>query len=221
VAAPQSLATAAGTEFSGTLAARDPKGAAVTFSINQSPAHGLLVLNPATGGYTYRPAHGFSGSDGFSFQATAGTNMSPATPVTLDVSPPADSDSDGMPDAWESLHEVSNPAADDDGDGVPNLQEYLSLTDPQDAADYFHVEALGEGASDGSILLQWPAKGGVRYRVQYSHDLASFLDIARPVAQEIQPGSYGFPGNASFTDDYTLTPPAVGGKRFYRIQTSK
>jgi hypothetical protein len=126
-----------------------------------------------------------------------------------------------MPDAWETQHAVSNPAADDDGDGVPNLQEYLALTDPHDAGDYFHAESVGEGGASGSILFQWPAKGGVRYRVQYSNDLASFSDIVRPVAQEIQPGSYGVSGSASFTDDFTLTPAMVGGKRFYRIQTCK
>jgi hypothetical protein len=221
IAPAQVWTSPASTAISGTLTASDPEGGAVTFSIKDFPSHGLLDLDPATGGYTYRPAHGFTGSDGFSFQVTGGSSTGPAVPVTFQVTPVLDSDSDGMPDAWETLHEVSTPSDDDDGDGVPNFQEYIALTDPQDGADFFHVDVTGEGTLPGWIHLQWPAKGGVRYCVQYSNDLASFVDIPRPVAQEIQPGAYGASGNASFTDDYTLTPGPVGEKRFYRVKTTK
>ncbi len=221
IALAQVLEAPGGAEISGTLTGSDPEGEPVTFSIMDFPAHGLLDLDPVTGGYTYRPAHGFAGSDGFSFQVAGGSNAGPAVPVTFQVTPVLDSDSDGMPDAWETLHEVSTPADDDDGDGASNLQEYLAFTDPHDGADFFHAELTGEGTMAGSIHLQWPAKGGVRYRVQYSNDLAGFLDIPRPVTQEIQAGAYGASSNASFTDDYTLTPEPVGGKRFYRVRTDK
>lgn len=39
---------------------------------------------------------------------------------------PADSDGDGMPDAWEQARGVDDPNADDDGDGYTNLEEYLN-----------------------------------------------------------------------------------------------
>ena len=60
IAKAQSLAVAGDAEASGTLSASDPEGGAVTFSVSQSPAHGLLVVDPTTGGYTYRPAHGYT-----------------------------------------------------------------------------------------------------------------------------------------------------------------
>ncbi len=44
--------------------------------------------------------------------------------------PPADDDSDGMPDAWESEHGL-DPGSDDsagdaDGDGYTNVEEYAN-----------------------------------------------------------------------------------------------
>lgn len=54
---------------------------------------------------------------------------------------PADTDHDGMPDAWEKAHGL-NPAdaadaiVDADKDGLTNLEEYLDGTDPQKFVDY-------------------------------------------------------------------------------------
>jgi hypothetical protein len=44
--------------------------------------------------------------------------------------PPADTDSDGMPDTWETAHDL-DPRADDsagdrDGDGYTNVEEYVN-----------------------------------------------------------------------------------------------
>lgn len=43
-----------------------------------------------------------------------------------------DADMDGMPDAWETEHSVSDPADDADFDGLLNLDEYIAGSDPQD-----------------------------------------------------------------------------------------
>jgi len=47
---------------------------------------------------------------------------------------PPDTDSDGMPDAWEDLHGLdpttANDAEDTDRDGYTDLEEYLNATDP-------------------------------------------------------------------------------------------
>lgn len=60
----------------------------------------------------------------------------------------ADTDKDGMPDAWETLHQLlPNSAADatldPDNDGVINRREYLAGTNPKVA------DTDGDGASDG------------------------------------------------------------------------
>ncbi len=50
------------------------------------------------------------------------------------ANPPVDSDDDGMPDDWETLHgldaTVDDHLGDSDGDGYPNLEEFLNASDP-------------------------------------------------------------------------------------------
>ena len=56
-------------------------------------------------------------------------------PVYAAAAPPADSDRDGMPDAWEKKYGLdadapSDNAKDNDGDGYTNIEEFLNQTDP-------------------------------------------------------------------------------------------
>ncbi len=56
-------------------------------------------------------------------------------PELKSTPPPADSDDDGMPDAWETQHRLnpkdpSDGGRDGDGDGYTNLEESLNGTDP-------------------------------------------------------------------------------------------
>jgi pectate lyase len=65
---------------------------------------------------------------------------------------PADSDGDGMPDGWETSHDLnsSDPAdgADDsDGDGYTNLEEFLNRTSPREAVDYLNLGNNVDSAS--------------------------------------------------------------------------
>ncbi|HDZ21542.1 hypothetical protein LCGC14_0124050 [marine sediment metagenome] len=57
-------------------------------------------------------------------------------PELRSVAPPADADTDGMPDAWEKTHGfdpniAADGNADADKDGYTNVEEYLNDTDPR------------------------------------------------------------------------------------------
>ena len=55
------------------------------------------------------------------------------------TSPRRDSDSDGMPDKWETMFGLSlgkdDSSGDPDGDGYTNIEEFLNATDPKQAVD--------------------------------------------------------------------------------------
>jgi hypothetical protein len=66
-------------------------------------------------------------------------------PPAAGATAPADTDRDGMPDAWEAEH-MLNPTNPDDGqtdldrDGYTNLEEYLYRTNPREFIDYTKPE---------------------------------------------------------------------------------
>lgn len=77
-------ATAVNDPVSVTLNCPDADGDAVTRAITSGPSHGTLsAINNATGAVTYTPAHGFKGTDSFTFNATDGINT--ATPATATI----------------------------------------------------------------------------------------------------------------------------------------
>lgn len=62
-------------------------------------------------------------------------------PVLNSAPAPADSDNDGMPDAWETQHKLdarnaADGAQDADKDGYTNVEEYLNATNPTEFVNY-------------------------------------------------------------------------------------
>lgn len=64
-------------------------------------------------------------------------------PVTFTVSSGVDSDGDGMPDDWETTHQMSLASNDSDRDGLTDVNEYRNGTHP------WEQDSDGDGFSDG------------------------------------------------------------------------
>ena len=89
-----------------------------------------------------------------------------------------DSDSDGMPDDWESTHGLIVGADDSrtdlDGDGEPNISEYAADTDPGDSKDYFRINSVvGNG---DNIAVSFRSKPGRSYTLQRSNNLVDWQE---------------------------------------------
>jgi hypothetical protein len=206
-----------------TLSATDVNRNPVTFfNTNSPPTNGLLSgLDTAAGTVTYRPARGTL-SDQFTFVASDGQLTSTPGAVTVQVTPPADTNQNGLADSWETTYGISNPNGDNDSDGVINLHEYRAGTNPTNALSWLRITQINKGVS--GFQMVWSAVGGTRYRVQYSDGDAQggfngqFTPLPRSVAVEMDQDPVGVPGTMSFTDDFTLTGEApVNGNRFFRI----
>jgi hypothetical protein len=100
----------------------------------------------------------------------------------------ADSDHDGLPDAWEQQIIDADPndtvqtvgditaSGDLDGDGASNYSEYLAGTSPIDASSRFAV-FVPEAPGGGPATITWTTVPGKIYTVHRSSDLSAGFTI--------------------------------------------
>jgi type VI protein secretion system component Hcp len=88
-----------------------------------------------------------------------------------------DTDSDGLPDAWETTYGfpigANNAAGDPDGDGLTNLQEFQLGTDPKSGTSFFKAELAPVSDSPGNYQLSWNSVVGKVYVIEWSPDLVT------------------------------------------------
>jgi hypothetical protein len=127
-----------------------------------------------------------------------------------DLTQPTDSDNDGMDDSWEidNFGDLNRDGTDDaDGDGLTDRQEFILLSNPNNAASGRPI--VGVSPVSGGFDVTFPTQSGRNYQVQSRDDLASgtWTSIGTPIS--------GNGSNRTYTDETSLT------RRFYRVVVSK
>ncbi|NUU73932.1 Ig-like domain-containing protein [Paenibacillus xylanilyticus] len=80
-----SLSTNFNTPINGQIPATDPDGDTLTYSVSVPPSNGTLVLDPATGAFTYTPNAGFLGVDNFAVLVSDGKGGTAISNVQIGV----------------------------------------------------------------------------------------------------------------------------------------
>jgi hypothetical protein len=123
-----------------------------------------------------------------------------------DLTQPADSDNDGMADSWENEFFGNlnrDGTGDADSDGLTDLQEFVLLSNPNDASS--GRPAVGVGSIGGGFRLSFTTALGRNYQVQVRNDVSSgaWTNLGAVIAGN---------GDTKTYDDLTALQ-----RRFYRI----
>jgi hypothetical protein len=126
----------------------------------------------------------------------------------------ADTDGDGIPDAWEYLHAgdltAMNATTENDGDGVKDIAEYVADTDPFDATDYLRITALRINSGGSTSTVTWTSHATRLYQVQSRDDLTAGSWVTNSPPGLVRPDV----GSTTTRD----VPGVAATKRFHRAQ---
>ena len=125
-----------------------------------------------------------------------------------------DSDGNGLPDGWETLHAATDPNEDADRDSMTNYEEFRAGTDPRDEDDRLRLQVVSTSLSGGNlnVALGFSARSNKTYSIVYrnSADLGSWSRLLNV-------------GSQSTNRFVTVTPvfsPATASY-FFRITTPR
>jgi hypothetical protein len=148
--------------------------------------------------------------------------------VRLDLNLGADTDGDGLPDAWEEwqLHQAGripgttgwnlahiDRHGDLDGDGTSNFHEYVAGTFAGDATERFELRLMSKAGSD--LAFEFYAITGKVYSIEESADLQNWT----PAVFRLTPGGTThttWRATAIGLQPAFITAPA-GVSRFFRL----
>lgn len=128
------------------------------------------------------------------------------------IAPAADTDGDGIADAWEYQKfnnlTTANATSNSDGDPATDLQEYLADTNPNDPNSYLRITTYTTAPTGATNLVTWTSALTRLYHVQESVNLLS------PTWYDSGLGLIS-PDGATTTRNVTDTNAPI---RFYRVQ---
>jgi YD repeat-containing protein len=121
----------------------------------------------------------------------------------------ADTDGDGMDDAWEIQYFgnlTHNGLGDSDGDGLNDFAEFIAGTNPTNSASVFRVTQFATSGQTNA-LITWSSVSGKTYRVQFKNALTNpvWINLAGDITA------------AAATTSKTETNLSGQASRFYRV----
>jgi hypothetical protein len=123
---------------------------------------------------------------------------------------PHDTDSDGLPDAWEQARfgrlDAAFDGSDHDGDATSDRLEWLLDLDPLSGSSAWRVDVAPSPAPGGGLTVNWPARAGLRFGVERATDLATADWTTQATVTALG-------ASASWTDPAPPSPRA-----FYRVK---
>jgi hypothetical protein len=196
ITSPLSAIAAQGSPFSYQIVATNSP---ISYSAVGLPAG--LSVNTTTGLISGTPTQA-----GF-FNVTIGAaNPGGTGTLVLSINVQADTDADGMGDAWETAHGlavgVNDGALDRDGDGQGNFAEWLAGTLPEDATSRFRI--IGTTIAGADVTITWSSFRGRRYRVMTAASLTgAWTNLTpTPLVASTTTASFTHVGGASQSANY-------------------
>lgn len=166
----------------------------------------------ATGNPRFDPATGnFSG---YAWSANCGwINLGDGSffVKTNTVTPGEDTDTDGIPDAWER-QKVGNlvdltAIGNRDGDGASDVAEYAADSHPDDPLDWLRITMFTRAGDASQVTATWTSKPTRRYRLEESDALTSWTTTLTDIAPDV---------GTTTTRSTPLTP--LDFRQFFRVQ---
>lgn len=135
--------------------------------------------------------------------------------ITDHVAMGADSDGDGIADAFERQYfgnlTSANANTDADGDGIKDKDEYLDGTSPVLSTDKLSITAFATTAGSANATVTWTSTAARLYYIETSPDLVSGFVTDTTFSSPFAP-------DAGATTTRIPTRVASETKRFYRIR---
>ncbi len=137
------------------------------------PQWGQPRLDYATGRFS---GHAHAANAGWVALDTPSSDL-----VAASIAAPADTDGDGISDAWEMEHfgdlKVASASTDADGDSVSDLREYLAATDPLDADSRLRIVSHNHDTGKSSASLEFTTAPNRLYTIQRGDLQGAWTDV--------------------------------------------